>query len=181
MKYELVFDEVIYNNQMDLLFTIIWKRKISYYKNFQYLGVLLLVAGVALIYNRPNIFGIGYVFLFFGLSNFVPFVYYYFKIKSQYKKFESAKIKDTGSFKDLEIATLELTEKSWIMNVENNVIVTDWENFAAHLVKEDNLILITKDYRPYILGEIEVGVENFRHIISFVEKKIKSETGNYYR
>ncbi|MFH6991487.1 hypothetical protein [Flavobacterium sp. FlaQc-48] len=175
MKYELVFDEVVYNNQMDLLFDITWKRKILCYKNYQYLGVLLLVVGAALIYNRPNIFGIGYAFLFFGLSNFVPFVYYYFKIRSQYKKFESAKIRDNESFKDVKIATLELTEKSWIMNVENNIIVTDWENFAAHLVKEDNLILITKDYRPYILGEIEVGVENFRQIISFVEEKIKSK------
>jgi hypothetical protein len=175
MKYELVFDEVVYNNQMDLLFDITWKRKILYYKNSQYLGVLLLLVGAALIYNRSNIFGIGYVFLFFGLSNFVPFVYYYFKIRSQYKKFESAKIRDNESFKDVKIATLELTEKSWIMNVENNIIVTDWENFAAHLVKEDNLILITKDYQPYILGEIEVGVENFRQIISFVEEKIKSK------
>lgn len=175
MKYELVFDEVVYNNQMDLLFDITWKRKISYYKNFQYLGALLIVTGVALIYNRPNIFGIGYFLLIFGLSNFIPFVYFYLKIKSQYKKFESAKIKYNDSFKDVESATLELTEKSWIMNFENHTIFTDWENFSVHFVKKDNLILITKDYRPYILGEIEVGTENFQQIIFFVEKKIKVE------
>ncbi|EJL60337.1 hypothetical protein [Flavobacterium sp. CF136] len=59
------------------------------------------------------------------------------------------------------------------MNVENQAKTILWEEFVTCLIKEDNVILITKDYQPYILGESEVGEENFQKIISFVETKME--------
>jgi len=173
MKFELVFNKEIYNQQMDLLFDLAWKRKILYYKNSQYLGSILIFIGVIMIFNRPSLFG--FVLILFGLSNLIPFVYYYFKIKSNYKKIDLAKIKESEINEDLKDFIFEFTERSFIMNAGKYSISIDWEEFIMYLVKENNLILITKDYQPYILGEIEVGRVNFQKIISFVKEKIKIE------
>ena len=172
MKFELVFDKDIYNRQKDLLFDLAWKRKIAYYKNSQYLGLILIVIGSAMIYNRPNIFGFGYVLVFFGLSNFLPFIYYYFKIKYDYKKFDIAKTKEI-EINDLQNFSLELTDKSLLIKAHQHLKDIQWEEFITYLIKEDNIILITKDFQPLILSESEVGEENFKKIISFVEQKLK--------
>ena len=159
MKFELVFNKEIYNQQMDLLFDLAWKRKILYYKNSQYLGSILIFIGVVMIFNRPSLFG--FILILFGLLNLIPFVYYYFKIKSNYKKIDLAKIKESKINEDLKDFIFEFTERSFIMNAGKHSISIDWEEFLMYLVKENNLILITKDYQPYILGEIEVGRINF--------------------
>ena len=175
MKFEISFDKDIYNKQMDLLFDLAWKRKKSYYKNSQYLGVALIIIGVLLIFNRPNIFGLGYVFLFFGLSNFLPFVYYYFKMKSDFKKMNILRLKEIEINEELNEFTFEFNDNAFLMSSGEHLISIEWEEFLTHLIKENNLVLITKDYQSYILDEIEVGKENFQKIVSFVEKKIKIE------
>lgn len=178
MKYELVFDKDIYNNQMDLLFELAWKDKIAYYKNSQYFGILLTIIGIAMIYNRPNIFGIGYVFVFFGLSNLIPFIYYYLKIRSFYKRMEDAKVKEINDFHYMKYMNLEFTENALIATSGDHFNLIQWSEFIHYIVKENNLILITKDYEPLILSEIEVGSENFEEIISFVKAKFEVRVKN---
>ncbi|KAF2337633.1 hypothetical protein [Flavobacterium nitrogenifigens] len=173
MKFEIAFDKDVYNKQMDLLFDLAWKRKKDYYKNTQYLGVVLMIIGVLLIFNRPNVFGAGYFFLFFGLSNLLPFVYYFFKIKNEYKKLGDAKIKEIEILNDSMNSSFELSDDSLIITIQEKSKIINWNEFVTFVIKDESLILITKDYMPYILDEIEVGKENFQKIISFVEKKIE--------
>lgn len=175
MKFEVQFDEGIYNKQMDLLFDLAYKNKISYYKNAQYLGAILITLGVFLIYSRPNIFGLGYVFIIFGFSNLLPFIYYYFKIKSNYKKFDIAKSKEIESNEVVEKFNLEFTDKSFIINSGRDLKSIDWTEFILCLIKEENLFLITKDHDPYIIGKIEVGEVGFDKIVAFIKQKIKTE------
>lgn len=172
MKFKISFDENIYNKQMDLLFDIAWQRKKDYYKNSQYLGIVLIVIGILLILKRPNIFGIGYMFLFFGLSNFMPFVYYSFKIKKEYKKLNTAKIEEIEILKQYQDVSLELNDEAWIITAEGNSKRVNWDEFVTWVVKEENLIIITKDYMPYILGMAEVGSVHFEEITSFVKTKV---------
>ena len=172
MKFEIAFDKDIYNRQMDLLFDIAWKRKKDYYKNSQYLGSVFIAIGILLIFNRPNIFGIGYFFIFFGLSNFLPFLYYFFKIRNEYKKLGNAKVKEIERLKDYKGSCFELNENSLIITTQENSKIINWQEFKIWLIKEENLILITKEFETYILGREEVGGVNFENIISFVNEKI---------
>ena len=174
MKFDLEFDKDIYNKQMDLLFDLAWKKKKDYYKNSQYLGVVLIFIGVAMIYKRPNIIGFGYALLFFGLSNLIPFCYYYFRIKSNFKKMGILRSKEIEINENLKKFSFEFTEKAFIMSAGEHTKSVDWEHFLMCLVKNNNLILIAKDYQFYVLDEIEVGNENFQRIISFVKTKIES-------
>ncbi|MBF4470985.1 MULTISPECIES: hypothetical protein [Flavobacterium] len=172
MKFEIDFDENIYRKQMDLLFDLGWKKKTDFHRYSQYLGVLLIVIGISLLYDNPNRFMGGLFFLFIGLYNLLPFIYYYFKVKSVHKKFEIAKVKEVKFLKDNKKAIIEFTEKSFIMKVGDNTAVLDWEKFTLYLVKEDNLILVAKNYEPYILDKLEVGEINFEKIISFIHERI---------
>ncbi|WP_291145746.1 hypothetical protein [Flavobacterium sp. UBA7680] len=178
MKFELEFDKDIYNKQMDLLFDLNWKKKKDYYKNSQYLGLVLIIIGIALIYKRPNIFGIGYGFVFFGLSNLLPFIYYYFKIRSFYKRMEDVKVKEINDFHYLKYMNLEFTENALITTSGDHFNLIQWSELMHYIVRENNLILITKNYQPFILGEIEVGSENFEKIISFVKAKFETKEKN---
>ncbi|CAC9976936.1 hypothetical protein [Flavobacterium panici] len=175
MKFELEFDKDIYNKQMDLLFDLNWKKKKDYYKNSQYLGLVLIIIGIALIYKRPNIFGIGYVFVFFGLTNLIPFIYYYFKIRFFYKRMEDVKVKEINDFHYLKYMNLEFTENALIATSGEHFNLIQWSELIHYIIKENNLILITKNYEPLILGEIEVGSENFEKIIAFVKVKFEAK------
>lgn len=156
---------------MDLLFDLAWKRKKDYFKNSQYLGVVLIFIGVVMFGNRPSFFGCLIILL--GLSNLIPFVYYFFKIKNEYKKLGDVKMKEIEILKDFKNPSFELSEESLIITIQEKSNSISWNEFVTYIVKDESLILITKDYMPYILDEIEVGKENFQKIISFVEKKIE--------
>ena len=170
MKFQLQFNKDVYNQQMDLLFDLAWKRKKEYYRNSQYFGFILLIIGCVLIFNRPSFFN--FAIIVFGLSILIPYFYYYFKIKSVYKKLETEKAREIEASKKQNTMFWEFTETCLIMESEGFERKLNWEEFIAHLVKENNLLMFTKNYEPYILGEIEIGKENFKMIIDFVNAKI---------
>ena len=171
MKFELKFDENIYRNQMDLLRDLAWKDKIVYYKNSHFLGIILLIIGSILFFDRPNFFG--FAFIFFGLGILIPYFYYYFKIKSSYKGFEEVKTTEIEACKNITTFTWEFTEQGLITTVQDNERIFEWNEFITYLIKENNLFLITEKYEPMILGKDEVGEESFQNIIDFVETKLK--------
>lgn len=170
MKFELKFDENVYRNQMDLLRDLAWKDKIAYYKNSHFLGITLLLIGCILFFARPNFFG--FVFIFFGLGILIPYFYYYFKIKFSYKVFEEVKTKEIEASQNLTTFTWEFIEQGLITKVKDNERMFEWKEFIMYLIKENNLLLITENHEPLILGEIEVGEENFKKILDFLEKKV---------
>ncbi|REG98999.1 hypothetical protein [Flavobacterium aquicola] len=170
MKFELKFDENIYRNQMDLLRDLAWKDKIAYYKNSHFLGIILLIIGSLLFFDRPSFFG--FVLIIFGLGILIPYFYYYFKIKSSYKGFEEVKTKEIEACQNIATFTWEFTEQGLISKVQDNERMLEWKEFITYLIKENNLFLITEKYEPMILGETEVGEENFKKILDFVEKRV---------
>jgi Ca2+/Na+ antiporter len=173
MKFELEFDKEIYRKQMDLLFDMAWKEKIAYYKNSHFLGLSLVIIGYILIRDRPSFFGVGFIIL--GLGILIPYLYYYFKIKSSYREIENAKTKEIEANQNLTTCSWEFTEEALITKIENEERLFNWKEFIAYFIRENNLLLITEKYEPMILGETEVGEENFKRIIDFVEKRIVVE------
>jgi hypothetical protein len=170
MKFNLKFDVEVYNKQMDLLFNLAWKKKKEYYKNSHYLGFILLIITVILILDRPSFFYFGIAF--FSLGILIPYFYYYFKIKSQYKKIETAKALEIEMLQNQNEISWEFTNSSLIMRSSQGERELNWNEFLTHFEKEDNLFMITKTYEPFILGKIEVGKDNFKVIVDFVSTKI---------
>jgi predicted membrane protein len=155
---------------MDLLFDLAWKRKTEYYKNSHYFGFILFVIGAFLIFERPSFFG--FAVLIFSLGILIPYFYYYFKIKSLYRKLETEKALEIEASKNLNLVFWEFTETCLIMESEGKQRKLNWEDFVAQLVKEDNLFMFTTENEPLALGEVEVGKENFKMIVDFVGAKI---------
>ena len=155
---------------MDLLFDLAWKRKTEYYKNSHYFGFILLVIGAFLIFERPSFFG--FAILIFSLGILIPYFYYYFKVKSLYRKLETEKALEIEASKNQNLVFWEFTETCLIMESEGNQRKLNWEDFVTQLVKENNLFMFTKENEPIILGEVEVGKDNFKMIVDFVGAKI---------
>ncbi len=170
MKFELKFDEDIYRKQMDLLRDLAWKGKIAYYKNSHFLGITLLIIGIILMFDRPNFFGFALIIL--SLTIIIPYFYYYFKIKTSYKGFEELKTKEIEACQNITNYTWEFTEEGLITKVQDDERIFEWKVFIMYLIRENNLFLITEKNEPMILGETEVGEENFKKILDFVEKKV---------
>ncbi|MEN2415921.1 hypothetical protein [Flavobacterium mesophilum] len=168
MKFELTFNKEIYNKQLQLLFDLTLGKKIIYYKNSQYLGLFLLTIGIVLILIYPNKLGVGYLFVVFVVFNIVPFIYYYFKLKS----FKNARVQAVAQLSSFENINWEFTESSLVENYDKFSKVVSWEEFVYWVVKEGTLIMITRDFYPYILSEAEIGIESFQEIRSFVKTKI---------
>jgi len=155
---------------MDLLFDLAWKRKTEYYKNSHYFGFTLLVVSAFLIFERQLFFG--FTVLIPSLSILIPYFYYYFRTKSLYKKLESAKSLEIETLKTENLVCWEFTELCLVMESEGKRRKLNWEDFATHLVKENNLFMFTRENEPLILGEVEVGKDNFKMIVDFVSTKI---------
>ena len=170
MKFELRFDKEIYKKQMDLLFDIAWKEKIAYYKNAHYLGFILLIIGFLLIFERPNLLAV--VFIIFGLGTLIPYFYYFFKIKRISQGFEYVKNIEIEAIENCN-QIWELTEKGLIIKVNKEERILEWAEFVVYFVKENNLFLVTNKHEPLILDEIEVGAENFKYILNFVESRVE--------
>lgn len=170
MKFELRFDKEIYKKQMDLLFNIAWKEKITYCKNAHYLGFILLIIGFLLIFDRPSLLAV--VFIIFGLGTLIPYFYYFFKIKRLSQGFEYIKNIEIETIENCN-QSLELTEKGLVVKVNEEERIIEWEEFVVYFVQENNLFLVTKKHEPIILDETEVGAENFKHILNFVESRVE--------
>ncbi|MGV8995291.1 MAG: hypothetical protein ACOH1O_14420 [Flavobacterium sp.] len=173
MKFELKFDIETYDKQMNILFDLAWNQRAKYYKNSNYFGFVLLLIGFNLIFNHFNLFAVS--LLIFGLGILIPYYYYYFKIKINYKKFEDTKTKEIEIVKN-NISIWEFKDEGLKIQTGTESREIEWNKFIIYLVKEDNLLAITEDYEPFILGEIEVGKLNFKKIVEFVSQKIKYET-----
>lgn len=173
MKFELKFDTQIYNKQMDLLFELVWQKKKVYYRNSQYFGFfLLIIVIIILIFDKPSLFSLAIIV--FSLGILIPYYYYFFKIKSDFKKLEIIKTSEIKKVNEQNSTFWEFTEKSLILENSEDLRELNWKEFLIYIIKEDNLVMFTKDYEPFILSEIEVGKDNFKKIIDFISKKISN-------
>jgi hypothetical protein len=173
MKVELKFDPEIYNSQINVLFDLAWKNKISYYKNSQYLGFLLIALG-SISFYQPHSSFFSIAIVIFGLGIIIPYFYQYFKVKSVYKQLEIQKAEEIKSYEN-QICTFEFTEEYLISTFQNTETKISWGDFIKYIVEKKNIFIITKNYHPVILGELEVGEQNFENIKSFVAGKISNK------
>ncbi|MCK8143431.1 hypothetical protein MW871_16185 [Flavobacterium sp. I-SCBP12n] len=89
-----------------------------------------------------------------------------------YEKLENIK---TGEIETLEYEDLswEFTEEGLIMRSLNTERKLYWKDFTSYLIKENNLFMFTKNYEPFILGEIEIGKDNFKKLVDYVAERLK--------
>jgi hypothetical protein len=174
MKFEIKFDEEIYKKQILLLCELAYGKEITFYKNSNYLGFVLLFIGSILIYKRPSFFGVA--ILIFALGNLVPYYIKFFKRKSLLKRLEKEKKEIIKVYNQNPITKWEFLEKTFNFSDFSGSTILDWEDFRAYKIIDETIFMFTKVDNPYILSKIEVGKENFEKIIELLKDKIKTSS-----
>lgn len=173
MRLELKFDETIYRKQMNLLFEMSYGKKITYYKNSNYLGFGLIILGVLAIIGKGNI---GYAFIMFGLGMLIPYYTFHFKQKKLKRRLETEQTQIIAYYKENPNASFVFNENGIVFSDHYGNKIINWQDFHFLLEKEENIFLITKEFSPYTFGKSEVGSENYNLAINFIESKLGERT-----
>lgn len=173
LKFEIPFEAKTYLNQVELTVPYIYAHIIRKVNISLIVGLLLLITGLLIFPNNEDL---GILLIFISLI--VLFNAYqknklYKRSKNafmdvmQKNMFEKADGLKTGTFEFLPDKlryTDDLTSSS-----------ISWTDFEGYKVVKSNLLMIVNQKKGNILiiGEKEIGTNNFKKVISFVEQRFK--------
>ncbi|WP_299215725.1 hypothetical protein [uncultured Dokdonia sp.] len=176
MKFELLFIEQIYIEQMTLNFDTAWNESLKKNKKRLIWGIPMIVLGGLIIYGKNNL---GFLFIVIGIHYLINFYDYY----SFYKKNKNTFFGLVEAEKNEQIEANE--NYFWEFNDDylkykdyKYEVKIKWKAFKSARVIDKNLFidLNNGNNSSYIIGETEIGTENFHKLIVFVTNKIGQET-----
>lgn len=181
MTIEIPFDPKIAAEQSALRTKLTLKRHITRgMRNLIWAGGIIVFGWVLINFVKGEMIS-GYLFLTLGLFyffNFITYVLYYRKTKKAHEAFYLEMIELRAKSHDSTIWSFEDdTFRYKNMHFEHSV---KWEAFKGYRVLENTLFLQLIDSleQSYMIGEREVGHEQFVMMVVFVDKKIKP-LGNF--
>lgn len=178
MKYEISFDEEIYKDQMTLNFNIAWLKNVKKNQKNFYWGITYLLIGSLILFLKNNL---GFLFIAISihiLVNCNSYYNHYKNNKKRYFKFVNAEIEKQKKANKNSI--WELTEKTLKFKQYNYETTINWEVFKSYYVINKNLFVnLNEELKlSYVLGEKEVGIDEFKKVIDFINTKVKHEKIN---
>lgn len=165
MRFEVPFNERTFRSQTDLQFKMVWKEMIRH--NSNRLSTALGMFVLSMVFLLTNSY---FGFLLLGIAfhygvNFYNFKIHYKKEKEKYisyieeliKKYEIHTEGSIWDFKD---------EGFYYKDFQFEIFIK-WESFWSYKKRDNNLILIPFNFvnQGYILGEQEIGKENFLEVL----------------
>lgn len=176
MKFEIPFNKQIYKEQMELNFNTAWKDNLQKNKKRLFYGIPIVLIGLLIAYTENCL---GFFFIGYGLHFLINFFDYnsYYK-KSKHNYFDSTESEIKGQTNANENCIWEFNEEYFRYKDYRYDGKIKWKTFQRTRVIDNNLFIdLNVGYHlSYIIGEKEVGAENFQNIIAFVKQKIRNKT-----
>ena len=172
MKFELPFKEQLYNEQMILNFNTAWNKNLKNNKKRLFWAIPMTLLGGLIIYGKNNL---GFLFIAIGIHNLINFYdYYVFYKKSKNTFFEVIEREKKEYIEASENSIWEFNDEYFRYKDYKFEIKIKWKTFKSIRVIDNNLFidLDLENHSSYILGETEIGTENFHKLIDFVRNKI---------
>ncbi|QNK78161.1 hypothetical protein H7F37_03505 [Winogradskyella sp. PAMC22761] len=173
MKFEIPFNSDIYLNQTELIIPLIYKPYLKDARESLIVGLISTLIGISIIMGKSYL---GIVFIVLGIFYIVkayPKFQLYNKLKSTY--FEKIKEKVAEVESDFGNGIFEFKDES-IKYVDKNITRDiKWTEFKGFKIKESNLLMLLEPEKGdiMIIGENEIGSENFKKIVELVKTKLK--------
>jgi len=176
MRFEIPFDPSISAQQYELRLTLGFKKNLFRNGKTLFYSTIILFFGWLMISDRDVI---GYIFIsmgFFYLFSALIYFWHYKKMTTKLRRIHKNMI-------ELRVKNNDLT--IWEFNGDNfryNDMYYDysikWEAFKGYKIVEQNLFLMLAEAidQSFIIGEIEVGSEQFAEIITLLDGKMKNLT-----
>lgn len=175
MKFEISFDEAIFKEKMKLKFDLVWKKKLkNIWTCLLVLIPSLLIASIFLITGKGGkqlyvlifISSLGVVFnIFFLRLYYMQKKKYFNKLNNEVKNALEIKINDIWEFDN---EYFKITTNKFESKIK-------WDRFEGfrEIEKSIFLDLNTVSYSSYILSKKEIGEDNYKKTILFLEQKLK--------
>ncbi|MUU79904.1 hypothetical protein [Winogradskyella endarachnes] len=178
MKFELPFNEQTYNEQMTLNFNTAWNDNLKKNKKRLILAIPMILLGGLIIYGENYL---GFLFIAIGihyLINFYDYYSYYKKSKNNF--FELVKTEKNGQLDAGENSVWEFNDEYFRYKDYKYEAKIKWEAFKSTRVIDKNLFidLNVGNKSSYVIGETELGTENFNKVTEFVKTKVKKPVHN---
>lgn len=172
MKFELPFNAQIYTKQMTLNFHTAWNENLKNNRNRLFWAVPMIIIGGLIIYGENNL---GFLFMAIGIHYSINFYDYYTFYKKRKKAFfELVEKEKNGQIAANENSVWEFNDDHFRYKDYKYEAKIKWKAFKSTRVIDKNLFLdlgLGND-SSYVIGEIEIGSENFNTLIEFVKRKI---------
>lgn len=175
MKFELPFNEQIFNEQMTLNFNTAWKDNLKKNKKRLIWAIPMILLGGLIIYGENNL---GFLFIAIGmhyLINFYDYYSYYKKSKNTF--FELVETEKKGQIDADENSIWEFNDDHFGYKDYKYETKIKWEAFNSTRVIDKNLFidLNVGNNSSYVIGDSELGTENFNKVTEFVKAKVKKK------
>ena len=172
MKFEIPFNEQVYLQQMTLNFNTVWNENLKKNKKMLFWAILMILFGTLIIYGKNNF---GFLVVAFGFHYLLNhYNYYSFYKKSKNIFYELVEKEKTGQKEANENTFWEFNEDYFRYKDYKYESKIKWEAFKSSRIIEKNLFLDLNigNSSSYVLGETEIGNENFLNVTEFVKNKI---------
>lgn len=175
MKFEISFEETIFKEKMKLNFHLVWKKSLKNTRaRLLILIIILIVTSFILIIGKGDkqlyiLILIGSVGIISGL-NFLR-IYrtekqkYYYDVDKEIRNATEIKINDVWEF-----------EKDYFkLKTNKSETKIHWEEFKGFREIEKTIFLDLKATSKicYILSAKEIGADNYKKVITFLEQKLR--------
>jgi len=176
MKFEIPFVEEIYKSQTKLNFEIAWKENLKKSRNQLFIYIPILALGVLMVSGKENN---GYILIFMGLLGITIYLNYLINYYQQKKKYFL--LIDEEAKQELKINFINIWEfDEDFFRIKNFKYEAkfNWIAFKGFRNIQNNIFLdLNSGYvSSYILSQEEIGVENFKNVISFLERKLNNRS-----
>ena len=176
MKFEIQFNEQVYNQQMTLNFNTAWNENLKKNKKMLFSAIPIILLGALIVYGNNSF---GFLVIAFGFHYLLNvYNYYSFYKKSKNIFYELVKKEKIGQTEANENSFWEFNEDYFRYKDYKYESKIKWEAFKGSRIIEKNLFLDLNigNNSSYILGETEIGRENFLNVTEFVKNKIGQNT-----
>jgi len=173
MKFDIPFDEQIFKEQMDLNFNSVWNDNLKKNNKRLIWSIPIILLGALIIYGENYL---GFLFIAIGLHYLINFINYnsYYR-KSKHKFYELIKTEIIGQKNANKNCVWEFNENYLRYKDYRFEAKIKWNAFQSVRIIEKNLFIdLNVGYHlSYIVGEKEIGVDNFEKVTEFIKSKIE--------
>jgi hypothetical protein len=157
---------------MTLNFHTAWKENLKNNRKRLFWVVPMILMGGLLLHGENNL---GFLFLAIGIHYLINFYdYYSFYKKSKKDFFKLVEKEKNGQIAANENSVWEFTDDYFSYKDYKYEAKIKWKAFKSFRVIDKNLFLdlgLGND-SSFVIGEIEIGTENFNRLLEFLKVKI---------
>lgn len=181
MIIEISFDEAIYRDQMNLIYTMDLKKGKDTLRNMIILGTFALAIGSFFLFLVPMPgFVVGLLLVIVGLGYLGYSAYYANSTKLAKIKYH-AEVDDEvkKALSDKKIVVMEFNDDRFHYEGAEYEVKMNWTLFAGLIVEQGIAVLYVSDMNTpsYIISELSIGLAKFESIIEFLKEKVPMKVG----